>query len=73
MFLTEHKCKNFANLIVTQMSQYIGAFAGIFMTYILVKYYNNYDLYPTLNKKNAYGDLLYLDRDGTPYWGRLIG
>ena len=71
--LTENK--NLANLILNVVVQYIGSFAGIFVTYLLAKYYTNYELYPSLTRTNGSitNDLLYFDSDGKPYWGRIIG
>ena len=48
----------------------MGAFAGIFLAYLLFEYYipDNIRIYPTDNNPRT----LYFDADLSPWWGRLV-
>ncbi|CDW77777.1 mip family channel protein [Stylonychia lemnae] len=70
VFISEKNCKTFAAFAVTILSQYAGALAGIFVTYLLAKY-RQFEIYPDFTK-NQKGDFLYFNEDGDPYWGRLV-
>ncbi len=67
VFISERKCKNTGAFVITVMVQYVGAFAGIFLAYLLVQYYitANIPIYPTAGDQ-------YFDTDGTPWFGRLV-
>jgi glycerol uptake facilitator-like aquaporin len=75
VLITDRQCKNFIGFLIMVIVQFAGSFAGIFVTYLLTKYYTTVELYPDLSIIKQQGDttyLLYFDSDGDPIWGRLI-
>ena len=52
VFITERQTKNWLSLFLIMFVQILGSFLGIFITFILAKYYTNYTLLPDLSIGN---------------------
>ena len=65
--ITERKTENIIGFFLTILAQFVGAYLGIGLSFLLIKdYLQNYFMQPALTA--MYFDILTLD----PYWGRPI-
>ena len=70
VFIYERRKSNILTLLGYFLFQYMGAMAGVLVTYMMVRYYGA-EMYPNL-KTSHDGDFLYIYPDGTLKFGRLI-
>ncbi|CDW77876.1 mip family channel protein [Stylonychia lemnae] len=71
VFIYERSWSNLKTLIGYIFSQFLGAFAGIFVAYLLSRYYGA-ELYPNRYIINSSKNDLYFDEDGNIKYQRII-